>query len=247
MVEGNRRLCSLKLLRGPKRAPAPNRKAFKRLADRKPILPRSLEIAVFSNRDIANQWIALKHGGQQGGIGTKSWNASQSSRFKNSLSTADRPNSLSLAILDYAVNAGLLTVEQQNGIALTTVTRYLTSPVVRNALGVTDRRELIVNVDRSEFNSVPSHFLEDIFSGTVHSRSNSTERAEYGRNLIASGHAPATKLPNSYSPSEQITPESASNSKVTATANDDSARRRNNRNPDFGKRVKSPPAKPGAY
>jgi len=144
---------------------------------------------------------------------------------------------LSLAILDYAVNAGLLTVEQQNGIALTTVTRYLTSPIVRSALGLTDRRELIVNVDRSEFNSVLSHFLEDIFSGTVHSRSNSTERAEYGRNLIASGHAPATKLPNSYSPSEQITPESASNSEVTDTVNDNSARRQNNRNPDFGKKI----------
>ena len=36
MVEGNRRLCSLKLLRDPAKAPVADRKAFKKLAERKP-------------------------------------------------------------------------------------------------------------------------------------------------------------------------------------------------------------------
>jgi len=47
MVEGNRRLCSLKLLRDPKRAPAPNRKAFKRLADHSQHCPDHWELLYF--------------------------------------------------------------------------------------------------------------------------------------------------------------------------------------------------------
>jgi len=237
MVEGNRRLCSLKLLRDPAKAPASNRKNFKRLAANKPMLPRRLEIAVFPSRDAANQWIALKHGGQQGGVGTKSWNASQSSRFKNSLDNIASPNSLALEVLDYAVASGLLTAEQRTGIALTTVTRYLSTPLVRGALGLTRPKEFLVNVEQSEFDLVLSRFLEDIRDGTVHSRSNATERAEYGRNLIASGHAPVTKLSAAYSPSKQGAPKTKSDSDITAETGGNQTHRRNNKNPDFGTKI----------
>lgn len=236
MVEGNRRLCSLKLLRDPAKASAADRKAFKKLADRKPALPRSLEIAVFPNRDVANQWIALKHGGQQGGIGTKSWTASQSSRFKNSLANVARPNSLALAVLDYSVDAGILTTEQRAGIALTTVTRYLTNPVVRSALGLISPSEFLVNVEKSEFDLALSRFLEDVLSGTVHSRSKATERADYGRGLIASGHSPVTKLSDTYSPSEQVAPPPKPDPEVTAAGGSPTLRR-NNRSPDLGTKV----------
>lgn len=237
MVEGNRRLCSLKLLRDPAKAPASDRKAFKKLADRKPTLPRSLEIAVFPTRGLANQWIALKHGGQQGGIGTKSWTSSQSSRFKNSLGNVAKPNSLSLAVLDYAVEVGLLTQDQRAGIALTTVTRYLTNPVVRSALGLTNPNDFLVNVERSEFDLALSRFLEDVISGTVHSRSKATDRAEYGRSLIASGHSPATKLAEPYSPAdERPSPPAGSAEPASATAGS-SPQRRNNRSPDLGTKV----------
>lgn len=235
MVEGNRRLCSLKLLRDPAKAPLPDRKAFKKLSDRKPTLPRTLEIAVFPNRSIANQWIALKHGGQQGGIGTKNWNASQSSRFKNSLDNVSRPNSLALAVLDYAVDAGLVTGDQRTGIALTTVTRYLTNPVVRSALGLTSPSEFLINVEKSEFDLALSRFLEDVLLGEVHSRSRAPERAEYGRSLIASGHSPATKLPTPYSPDQ--TARTRKTDAEPATGDKQQTSRRNNRNPDLGTKV----------
>lgn len=237
MVEGNRRLCSLKLLRDPGKAPASDRKAFKKLADRKPALPRSLDVAVFPNRDLANQWIALKHGGQQGGIGTKNWTASQSSRFKNSLANVARPNSLALAVLDYSVDAGLLTTEQRAGLALTTITRYLTNPVVRSALGLTSPSELLINVEKSEFDVALSRFLEDVLSGTVHSRSKATERADYGRSLIASGHSPVTKLPDSYSPSSDVAQPPKTTAEPSATTGGNAVPQRNNRNPDFGTKV----------
>lgn len=237
MVEGNRRLCSLKLLRDPAKAPTFERKAFKKLAGRKPALPRRLEVAVFPNRDLANQWIALKHGGQQGGIGTKSWTSSQSSRFKNSLDYVAKPNSLALAMLDYAVNAGILSSEQRNGIALTTVTRYLTNPVVRSALGLVSPSEFAVNVLKSEFDLALSKFLNDVLSGEVHSRSKAAERAEYGRGLIASGYSPATTVPESYSPLKDVVLESSVDPENKVASVGSSVTRRNNRSPDLGKKV----------
>lgn len=237
MVEGNRRLCSLKLLRDPAKAPTTDRKAFKKLADRKPSLPRSLEVAVFPSRGLANQWIALKHGGQQSGIGTKSWNSSQSSRFKNSLTNIARPNSLALAVLDYSVDTGIITNEQRASIALTTVTRYLTNPVVRSALGLTSPSEFLVNVEKSEFDLALSRFLEDVLSGEVHSRSKAPERADYGRSLIASGHSPATKLPDAYSPSDKIASPAKTTPDSNAATGANPSPRRNNRSPDLGTRV----------
>lgn len=239
MVEGNRRLCSLKLLRDPAKAPASERRAFKKLADRKPSLPRSLEIAVFANRSLANQWIALKHGGQQGGIGTKSWTASQSSRFKNSLDNVSRPNSLSLAVLDYAVDKGLLTTDERAALALTTVTRYLTNPVVRSALGLASPSEFLINVETAEFDVALARFLEDLKSGLVHSRSKAPDRAEYGRALIASGLSPTTKLPESHSPSEQASTLPQQQSAKAENEQGPAATRRNNRSPDLGNKIVS--------
>jgi len=237
MVEGNRRLCSLKLLRDPAKAPASDRKAFKKLADHKPPLPRSLEVAIFPSRDLANQWIALKHGGQQGGVGIKNWTASQSSRFKSGLDNISKPNSLALAVLDYAVDAGLLTIDQRNNVALTTVTRYLTNPVVRSALGLVSPSEFLINVHKSDFDSAISRFLEDVLSGQVHSRSKASERAEYGRGLIASGISPESTLPDSYSPLGNFSSPSHAASENNSTDVNDSVVRRNNRSPDLGKTV----------
>lgn len=237
MVEGNRRLCALKLLRDPAKAPAADRKAFKKLSDRKPSLPRSLDVAVFANRDLANQWIALKHGGQQGGVGTKSWTSSQSSRFKNNLVTADRPNSLSLAVLDYAVDMGIITSEQRASIALTTITRYLTNPVVRSALGLSSPSEFKIQVARSEFDAALERFLTDAMGGVVSSRTDAPARAAYGRDLIASGVAPTTRLSEPISPVDNgahIATTGELNGGDKATVGNVA---RNNRNPDIGTRV----------
>lgn len=237
LVEGNRRLCSIKLLRDPAKAPTQYRKSFKKLADLQPSLPRTVEIAVFPNREMANQWVALKHGGQQGGVGTKSWTAAQTSRFKNSLSDIPRPNALALALLDYAVDGGIINTETRKEIPLTTLTRYISNPVVRSALGLTNRNDLLINTEKSEFDLALARFLEDVLSKKVHSRAKAAEIADYGRSLIASGHAPATNNLEPYSPSEAATPQPSdpapSDDPTTSTA----PPKRNNRSPDLGTKV----------
>lgn len=235
MVEGNRRLCAMKLLRDPAKAPAAERKAFKRLADQQPRLPRQLDVAVFDSRDDANSWIALKHGGLQGGVGTKNWNASQSSRFLESLSGVKKPNSLALAVLDYASDCGLITADQRAAIAITTVTRYLTNPVVRSALGLASASEFKIDVPEAEFRAVLGQFLADVVDGReVSSRSKSADRASYGRKLLSTGLSPSTRLdapvtPVSSSPTQPKVPV-ATHDAVRPTL-------KNNRSPDLGAKV----------
>jgi hypothetical protein len=239
MVEGNRRLCAIKLLRDPAKAPAADRKAFKRLSDLKPTLPRKLDVAVFESRELANDWIALKHGGLQGGIGTRNWNASQSSRFLESLTGGKRPNSLALAVLDYAQDHNILSQPQRASIALTTVTRYLTNPVVRSALGICSASEFLVDVPLDEFNAVLAQFLSDLQDGTeVNSRSKSADRASYGRKLLASGLSPSTRLAipiSPVAPDEQAASSQARSKEQQGSSN--SKTTRNNRNPDLGTKV----------
>lgn len=239
MVEGNRRLCAMKLLRDPAKAPLSERKAFKRLAEQRPILPRKLDVAVFQTRELANEWIALKHSGAQGGVGTRNWNATQKSRFEESLSGVKRPNALALAVLDYAQDSGLLTPTERAAIALTTVTRYLSNPVVRSALGLASASTLLIDVEESEFKAVLSQFLADLSVGTeVNSRTKSTDRAAYGRKLLASGLSPSTKLPGPVSPVATLPqPEPVTTGQKGAPSPGGAGATRNNRSPDLGTKV----------
>ena len=239
MVEGNRRLCAIKLLRDPVKAPLAERKTFKRLRDSKPTLPRKIDVAVFENRELANDWIALKHGGLQGGIGTRNWKASQSSRFLESISGGKRPNSLALAVLDFAQDTGIISLQERSSIALTTVTRYLQNPVIRSALGISSTSELMLNVPTAEFRPVLSKFLADLQNGSeINSRSKSIDRTAYGRKLLASGLAPSTRLPNSISPAmpeaQTLALQAGAKEQQGAPGAKTS---RNNRNPDLGTKV----------
>jgi len=238
MVEGNRRLCALKLLRDPAKSPSAERKSFRNISDKKPTLPRKLDVAIFPSRETANDWIALKHGGLQGGIGTRNWNATQSGRFLESLSGGKRPNSLALAVLDYAQDSGMLTSEQRGTVALTTVTRYLSNPVVRSALGITSASEFLVDVALDEFNAVLSQFLNDLLEGVkVNSRSKSADRADYGRGLLASGLSPSKKLAAPVSPASTRTPLPQDPGAKSAPSSPSPGTPRNNRNPDLGTKV----------
>ena len=238
MVEGNRRLCALKLLKDPAKAPLSERKTFKRLSEKKPPLPRKLDVAVFATRELANQWISLKHSGVQGGIGTLGWNPTQKNRFEESVSGRKRPNSLAVAVIDYAEGAGLITKTQRANIALTTATRYLSNPVVRSALGITSASKLLINVDKAEFDMVLARFLSDLLEGTATSRSDSKARAAYGKQLLASGLSPSTKLDEPISPVAEVpTPEKSSVGQDVPVGSAAAGAVRNNRSPDIGNKV----------
>lgn len=180
VAEGNRRLCALKLLDDPDRAPTKFRKQFDELAvafngiDELPCM-------VFPDRESVKMWLSRIHEGQQGGIGRKQWNADQTARHSGSTK-----NKIALALLDYAEGEGFISAEARKG-KLTTVQRYLVSGAVRDALGIdaTDTSNIRRNRPKAEFDMLLQRFLTDLLSGYVNSRSNKEQHEAYAREIAS--------------------------------------------------------------
>ena len=198
VVEGNRRLCALKLLKDPKRAPtATARRVFEGLKANGQAAPSRIELVLFPDRASASYWLSLRHEGEQDGVGTRNWKAAEKARFNAQGSPTANPNAQSLALLDYAEKRGLLTEDERKEVPLTTVTRYLSNPVLRSTLGLANNRDLSIDVDQSEFDSVAQVFLSDARAGEkVNSRTKSEERKKYAQSLQKRGLAPTSRLPS---------------------------------------------------
>lgn len=195
VVEGNRRLCALKLLRDPGRAPtAASKRQFEALKASGQSIPATLEVVVFADRQAARYWLSLRHEGELDGVGTRNWKAAEKARFNAQGSVAANPNAQALALLDYAQKEGVISPEQRAGLALTTVTRYLSNPVMRSTMGLVNNRDLVIDVEQAAFDKVVGHFLNDALSGKANSRTKSRDRLDYAKSLVKEGIAPTARV-----------------------------------------------------
>lgn len=190
MTEGNRRLCALKLMADPDRAPARLRKGFEDLATRRPP-PTALRAVVFETDEEVRPWLERIHNGANGGIGRKPWNADQQQRFSGSTK-----NKIAQKFLDYAVAEGMLTEEQRKG-KLTTVQRFLGVESMQEAMGIdaTNPDELARTRPKAEFDHIAKRFIRDLLEGKeVTSRKNKPEVIVYSRPLGSLPGVTATRI-----------------------------------------------------
>lgn len=144
VVEGNRRLAALKLLRNPDLAQAASRetgvdlvKRFKKL-QQVGTGPDSIDVYLADSREAARHWIELRHTGENDGVGVLGWEAWQTNNYRRRRgSQADRATVFCEAVeTDFAGNASLLsnvaTVRRER---LTTLGRLVTDPDVRRDFG----------------------------------------------------------------------------------------------------------------
>lgn len=103
VAEGNRRLCAIKLLHDPDRAPTNVRKEFLKLAHGSTRSFARIPTVIFENKEERKLWLDRIHGGPQGGIGRKPWNSEQKTRH-----IGDRKNVTAQTILDYAEKREML-------------------------------------------------------------------------------------------------------------------------------------------
>lgn len=179
VAEGNRRMCALKLLHDPELAPASLRKDFVKLAEKSPEFDEVLGV-VFNDKPQVDTWLDRIHGGLQGGIGRKTWNAEQKTRH-----TGDKKNVVAQNVLDYAERKGFISAEARKG-KLTTAQRYLSNPLVREALGIESSNLDDISRTRPErdFDRLVGKFVGDLVAGRkVHSRSKQRDIEEYSRDL----------------------------------------------------------------
>ena len=210
--EGNRRLCAMQLLRDPDRAPTEAiRKSFQNVASEGRTIPDNVPAVLFHEKHKARVWMSVKHEGPQGGLGTVPWGAKEKTRFNREGETGvtrpKNPNRQAEALLTYAVKEGLITPEERNLIALTTITRYL--PNVRTALALLNTEDCTTNARPDEFNAALQRFLKDAkdtgtpgVKASVHSRSSSVQRTEYAETLRREGLSPINRDQTPYDPSK---------------------------------------------
>ncbi len=196
-LEGNRRLCALKLLHDPDKAPTEaHRKYFRELNKKWAAAPDVIDTVIFKDRAHADPWLAIRHEGEQNGVGTRAWSPRQKERHnrKGARAGGVNPNAQAASLLDYAVNRSLITPDQHDGISITTLTRFLSNPLLRDALGLDTARDLTTRASQEEVDRAAKRFLKDAYAGSgVTSRTSKLDRTAYAERLRKDGIAVTTR------------------------------------------------------
>jgi hypothetical protein len=191
IIEGNRRLCALKLLNDPALSPIKHRSDLIKLSKGwEGII--SLSCVEFPNRNSAKKWLNRIHGGLQAGIGRKSWNAEQKTRFTDS-----QKNKPAQAFLDYAVKRGFLSEEERKK-KITTVTRFLSNKIFRDYLGIDSRNpeEICRTRPEEDFDLIAQKFTKDLIEGVnVTSRHSKAQIEDYTKSIEGSSQLDNRKIP----------------------------------------------------
>lgn len=139
VVEGNRRITVLKLLNSPSLCHIESiRKRFVLLSQtylKNPI--KLIKCVLYSDRKEADHWINLKHTGENLGVGTVGWNATNKERFK--AQSQNIKESLALQLINFMVNNLNLdetSAKKIRNMPISTVERLIGDPDVRKFLGL---------------------------------------------------------------------------------------------------------------
>ncbi|MGN7471070.1 hypothetical protein [Brevibacillus sp. SAFN-007a] len=149
--EGNRRITALKLLNEPLLTPPEYpkiRKTFQKLSALldKTIL-QEIPCVVLDNEDEINEWVRLKHTGQNEGAGAVGWDGQQTSRFK---AYVEGKPDMRTVFLDYLLSFSGLPDELRQklyNIKKTNFDRLMGDPDVREFLGLKVEDNTLVLVD----------------------------------------------------------------------------------------------------
>ena len=127
VLEGNRRLATLKILENPNIIDSTITKSLlnkiKKLHleyIKNPIA--KLQCTIFKNREEADHWIELRHTGENKGAGIVDWGATEKARFKQRRSGKKET---CLQILDYLQEQGVITPELRSKVPVTSFKRLL--------------------------------------------------------------------------------------------------------------------------
>jgi len=145
VIEGNRRIAALKLLRNPELAQAASDSLgldlvgqFREIAQLG-IGPDNVEVVWVEDRDAARHWIELRHTGENDGIGVLEWQSWQANNYRRRKgSHSDRAALFCSAIeVEFPDNDGLLAlVTELRRSRLTTLGRLIADPDVRYNIGL---------------------------------------------------------------------------------------------------------------
>lgn len=189
VLEGNRRLVALRALENPQwlagAFPARSLAEMKNLSKRylqNPIA--SIYCLLVKDREEAEHWIELLHGGEKQGAGTVKWGADEKARF---LSRATLPK-LHTQVLDFLENRGDLTPEQRQSVPTDSLRRLIGTPAVRTKLGV-DLRDgkMVPLASDAKVSKALMYVVNDLISGETKTKKiyDKDDRVAYAKQLPA--------------------------------------------------------------
>lgn len=185
VLEGNRRLCAIKLLNDPDLAPPELRASFQEAAKNWQPL-KKISVISFRNKDDVKIWLDRLHGGELNGTGRRKWSSEQKQR-----ASGNPKNKLAQEILDYAQRAGFITAGQRKG-KLSIVQRFLGNPQMREALGIESSIDGGIQRFKKEadFQILLNEFITDLLpddsgKAKINTRANKGIILAYARGLAA--------------------------------------------------------------
>ncbi|HJF04994.1 MAG TPA: hypothetical protein K8V59_09715, partial [Bacteroides thetaiotaomicron] len=157
VLEGNRRITSLKLLNNPTLIDDKYislRKKFQKLQKENPNAISELKniaCAVFENPTEADIWIKRKHSGELNGIGTVTWNAQQKQRFEEKTEGKSSIPLQIITLLKSQDNVSDTIKDSLSKLNITNLQRLMSDPYVREHLGLgINNGTLVSKVEVSE-------------------------------------------------------------------------------------------------
>lgn len=137
VLEGNRRLASLKALESPETLiDAVDKDVLTVLRDLSKTYQESpiekIPCLLVKDRDEARHWIELRHTGENKGAGVVPWGSDESARFR----ARGGYQEIHSQALDWLEKHGHLTIEQRRKIPAASFKRLLGTPEVRDKLGI---------------------------------------------------------------------------------------------------------------
>lgn len=197
VLEGNRRVCALKLLNNPTLAPKKHQRYFEKLQQQMPEPIKTITVYhQFASRPDAMPWLSTLHTASSN-TSRKAWSPEQKTRFEQGVN-GNPSNAAALTVLDFSLENNLISPEQSQKV-ITTITRMLSSPEVREAFGIVTgvkERNMLINITKEEFATILTQYFTD-FDNPDHnigSRSKKTDRLDYIKYLSQKGKIPSTRL-----------------------------------------------------
>ncbi|WP_375452308.1 hypothetical protein [uncultured Devosia sp.] len=183
VAEGNRRICAAQLLTDPEKAPEFARARFRAFAA-KSVDVSQVNVAEFPDYATAQPWLQVLHDGEQDGIGRRRWKPEQKARATTNRST----DALAVALLDYAEQQGIISSEMRADVPVSTATRYLANPKVREAMALASSAtsdKVVITTSTQEFSKIVQYFIDDLRSRKLHSRSVTKDWLAYADEINA--------------------------------------------------------------
>lgn len=177
VVEGNRRISAIKLLLKPALIrKVSDRKKYQGIASVAPNLSslRKVSCFIMENRDEADTWILVKHGGEQEGIGIVPWAAAERARYEE-MRGRRHQDIVAMRLVQYAREKALIddaTMSKADS-RITTISRVVKSPEFRdNVLGLIEgQNDLFSKAPKGQFDRAVVRVITDIADEIQTSRS----------------------------------------------------------------------------